>query len=92
MMIKAYGDPVDVQARDDGRPAGFVWRSRRYTVRMILEHWVIKRETGPGSPEFELWRVAASPASPAPGASARRYELRREAATGEWSLNPPNWD
>jgi Domain of unknown function (DUF6504) len=44
-MSTAYGEPVHVQARDDGRPARFIWRSRLYTVRAILEHWIISRET-----------------------------------------------
>src|SRR5271169_2611521 len=61
-----YGEPVNVQARDDGRPARFVWRGRLYTVRAILEHWVINREwwhdpeAEPGQPELEFWRVEAS--------------------------------
>jgi hypothetical protein len=96
-MSRAYGEPVDVQARDDGRPTAFVWRSRRYTVRAILEHWVVRREprepTGPSGlrhpsePQvqatFEFWRVEASPG---PGTAAGVYELRREAATGGWTL------
>ena len=62
-----YGEPVNVQARDDGRPARFVWRGRLYTVHAILEHWVINREwwqdpeAEPGQPELEFWRVEASP-------------------------------
>jgi hypothetical protein len=43
-MSRVYGEPVNVQARDDGRPARFVWRGRLYTVRVILEHWVVNRE------------------------------------------------
>jgi hypothetical protein len=43
-MNRVYGEPVEVQARADGRPLRFVWRSRLYTVRAILEHWVINRE------------------------------------------------
>src|ERR1700746_3121896 len=31
-MSRVYGEPVNVQARDDGRPARFVWRGRLYTV------------------------------------------------------------
>src|SRR5271166_2315371 len=50
-MGTVYGEPVPVQARDDGRPARFVWRSRLYTVRAILEHWVISRETWRDRPE-----------------------------------------
>ncbi|HYB17304.1 MAG TPA: DUF6504 family protein, partial [Streptosporangiaceae bacterium] len=42
-MNRVYGEPVNVQARTDGRPLRFVWRSRLYTVRVILEHWVINR-------------------------------------------------
>ena len=43
-MSRAYGEPVNVQARDDGRPVRFVWRGPLYTVRAILEHWVVNRE------------------------------------------------
>jgi len=87
-----YGEPVNVQARDDGRPVRFVWRGRLYTVRAILEHWVINREwwadpapLGPelGQPELEFWRVEASPG---PGMKAAVYELRREIAAGAWTL------
>jgi Family of unknown function (DUF6504) len=52
---------VNVQARDDGRPVRFVWRGRLYTVRAILEHWIVNREwwqdpdplghSGPSGPE-----------------------------------------
>jgi hypothetical protein len=54
-MSRVYGEPVNVQARDDGRPARFVWRGRLYTVRAILEHWVVNREwwQDPGVPEPE---------------------------------------
>ncbi len=94
-MSRVYGEPVEVQARDDGRPARFVWRSRLYAVRAILEHWVINREwwrdTGdegsePGQPELEFWRVEAAPGQ---GMTPGVYELRREAATGIWTLRPP---
>jgi len=88
-MSRAYGEPVDVQARDDGRPTAFVWRSRRYTVQVILEHWIINRDwwrdpgAEPGQPELEFWRVQASPG---PAMTAGVYELRRESATGAWTL------
>jgi hypothetical protein len=64
-MDRVYGEPVKVQARPDGRPLRFVWRSRLYTVRAILEHWVINREwwrdpaAEPGRVELEFWRVEA---------------------------------
>ena len=97
-MSTVYGEPVEVQARADGRPVRFVWRSRLHTVRAILEHWVINREwwrepgdpghpgdsgTQPGQPELEFWRVeAASGQGMTPGV----YELRQELATGSWTL------
>ena len=89
-----YGEPVNVQARDDGRPVRFVWRGRLYTVSVILEHWVIGRESWtdsapwesePGQPELEFWRVEAAPGQ---GMTPGVYELRRDAATGAWTLRP----
>jgi hypothetical protein len=97
-MSRVYGEPVNVQARDDGRPARFVWRGRLYTVRAILEHWVINREwwqdrgvsgpsgasgPEPGQPELEFWRVEAAPGQ---GMAAGVYELRRDVATDAWTL------
>ena len=71
-----------------------MWRSRLYTVRAILEHWVINREwwrdpgaggpgSEPGQPELEFWRVEATPGQ---GMTPGVYELRRDAATGAWTL------
>ena len=97
-MSRTYGEPVNVQARDDGRPARFVWRGRLYTVRAIEEHWLINREwwqdpapsgshpgsgSGSGQPDLEFWRVQASSG---PGTTPVIYELRREAATDVWTL------
>ena len=88
-MSMVYGEPVNVQPRDDGRPARFVWRGRLYTVRAILEHWVINREwwqdpeAEPGRPELEFWRVEAAPGQ---GMTAGVYELRRDIATDAWTL------
>ncbi len=98
-MNRVYGEPVEVQARADGRPVRFVWRSRLYTVRVILEHWVINREwwrdpgdsaqagnagqAGPGQPELEFWRVEAAPGQ---GMTPGVYELRRQLPAGTWIL------
>ena len=87
-MNRVYGEPVNVQAREDGRPTRFVWRCRLYTVRAILEHWVINLEaqdprSEPGQPDLEFWRVEARPG---PGTTAGVYELRREAATNAWAV------
>ena len=98
-MSRVRGEPADVRARDDGRPVRFVWQSRPYTVRAILEHWVISREWwrdpgGPGNPragqlELEFWRVEATPApGPPPGPCLPPcvYDLLRDLATGTWTL------
>ena len=37
-MGRRHAEPIDVRRRDDA-PAQFVWRSRRYVVREVLEHW-----------------------------------------------------
>jgi hypothetical protein len=66
-MNRAYGEPVDVDARADGRPVMFAWRSQKYTVRAILEHWVVAREwwqgpqADPREPDLEFWRIQADP-------------------------------
>jgi Family of unknown function (DUF6504) len=90
-----YGEPVQVRARPDGRPVRFVWRSRLYTVRAILEHWVINREwwrepadsgdsgTGPGQPELVFWRIEAAPGQ---GMTPEVYELRQDVASGTWTI------
>ena len=88
-MSGAYGEPVNVRARPDGRPTRFVWRGRLYTVRAILEHWVINREwwqdpgAEPSEPQLEFWRVEAAPG---PATTPSVYELRRDPATSAWTL------
>jgi hypothetical protein len=93
-MNRVYGEPVEVQARPDGRPVRFAWRSRRYTVQAILEHWVTNREwwRDPGEaggageawgPELEFWRVEAASG---PGVTPGVYELRQDVATGAWTI------
>jgi hypothetical protein len=88
-MSRVYGEPVEVQARADGRPARFVWRGRLYTVRSIAEHWVINREwwteSDPGlaQPELEFWRVEAAAGQ---GFLSGLYELRRDVASDTWTL------
>jgi hypothetical protein len=88
-MARVYREPVEVRTGEDGRPAWFGWRGRSYTVRAVHEYWLVNRdwwrESRPvqAQPELEFWRVeaAAGPAGPV-GA----YELRREVASGAWTL------
>lgn len=88
-MSRVYREPVDVQAREDGRPTRFVWRGRLYTVRSILEHWAVNREWWqesdpvPAQPEYEYWRVEASAGR---GFPIGTYELRCDVAAGTWTL------
>jgi hypothetical protein len=97
-MSRVYGEPVHVTARPDGRPIRFVWRSRLYMVRAILEHWVINREwwrdpadsgdpgnpaAEPGQPELVFWRVEAAPGQ---GMTPEVCELRQDVATRAWTV------
>lgn len=88
-MGRVYGEPVDVQSREDGRPTRFVWRGRLYTVRAITAHRVVNfrlsRESGqvPAQPDQEYWRVEASPGQ---GVPAGAFELRRDVAADTWTL------
>lgn len=88
-MSRVYREPVEVQAREDGRPTRFVWRGRLYTVRSILDHWAVNREwwretdPAPAQPEFEYWRVEASAGR---GLPVGTYELRRDVAADAWTL------
>jgi Domain of unknown function (DUF6504) len=87
-MGRVYGEPVEVQAREDGRPVTFAWRGRKHAVIAVQEHWVINRdwwrEAVPvlGRPELRFWRVEAAGA----GQSAGIYELREDIAAGTWTL------
>ena len=88
-MGRVYGEPAEVQVREDGRPLGFTWRRRRYTVTAVQEYWLVNRtwwrESAPvpARPELKFWRVeAAGPASQPTGV----YELREDSAAGTWTL------
>src|ERR1700761_7141832 len=64
-MGRVYGEPVEVQTRQDGQPSGFVWRGRLYAVIAVQEYWVVNRDWGresalvPARPELQFWRVEA---------------------------------
>ena len=92
-MGRVYGDPVEVGTRQDGRPARFAWRGRRYAVRAVQERWMVNRAWWrepapvPVHPELEFWRVEASvEASPGLDRPTGIYELRRDIAAGTWTL------
>lgn len=84
-MGRVYGEPAEVHTREDGRPVGFTWRGRRYTVTAVQEYWLVNRSWWressplPARPELEFWRVEA-------GDPAGIYELRRDIAAGTWTL------
>lgn len=87
-MARVYGEPVEVQVREDGRPVRFAWRERPHTVLAVQEHWMVNRDwwrdTGPvpARPELEFWRVEASAGASTTGT----YELRKDIAAGTWTL------
>ena len=88
-MSRVYGEPVEVQTREDGRPVRFAWRERPYAVIAVQEHWMVNRDWWreaapvPAHPELQFWRVEASTGQ---GQSAGTYELRRDIAAGTWTL------
>ena len=88
-MSRVYGEPVEVQTREDGRPLSFAWRGRRYTVSAVQEHWMVNRawwrESAPvpAQPELQFWRVEASTGR---GRASGTYELCRDIAAGTWTL------
>ena len=88
-MGRVYGEPVDVQTREDGRPLRFAWRGKRYTVIAVQEHWMVNRDWWreaapvPARPELQFWRVEASAGQ---GQPTGVYELRRDAAADIWTL------
>lgn len=91
-MARVYGEPAEVQARDDGRPVLFAWRGRRYTVRAVQEHWVVNRDWWrdagqvPARLEVRFWRVEASAVREAEGRPGGSYELRHDVTAGAWTL------
>jgi hypothetical protein len=88
-MSRVYGEPVEVQAREDGGPVRFAWRGKRYAVIAVQEHWMVNRDWWrepapvPVRPELQFWRVEASTG---PGRAVGTYELRRDIAAGTWTL------
>ena len=90
-MARVYGEPVEVQTGEDGRPTWFGWRGRRYAVRAVYEYWLVNRDWWresrpvPARPELEFWRVEAAAGQERPG-TVGAYELRREVEAGTWTL------
>jgi hypothetical protein len=88
-MNRVYGELVEVQAREDGRPVRFTWRGRGYAVSSVQEHWMINRDWWresapfPASPAVQFWRVEASAG---PHQSTGVYELCRDMAADAWTL------
>ena len=87
-MGRVYGEPVEVQVRQDGRPSRFTWRGRLYAVIAVQEYWLVNRDWWresapvPARPELQFWRVEASIGAGTTGT----YELRRDIAAGTWTL------
>lgn len=81
-MTRRTSTAVSVELGEGG-PARFVFRGRRYRVRVVILRWVEARPwwrtPGLGSGPSVTWRVEASC-----GASAGVYDLRE--ASGRWRL------
>jgi hypothetical protein len=95
-MARVYGEPVEVQTGEDGRPTRFAWRGRRYVVSSVQEYWVVNRDWWrqadpvPAQPELRFWRVEASVGQGRSAGGHDRpvgtYELRRDVADDTWTL------
>lgn len=79
------GSEVEVWIRD-GRPVGFAWQGRTYSVRWIVDHWVVLCDTWCTEaetvlPHREHWRLHA-------GSHSREgvYELSHHAENDRWAL------
>ena len=89
-MSRVYGEPVEVQTREDGRPVGFAWRGRLYTVIAVQEHWMVNRDWWrdaapvPARPELEFWRVEASVGAGTAGTYELRKDIAADARTLRW--------
>jgi hypothetical protein len=88
-MARVYGEPVEVQTREDRRPTRFAWRGRLYVVTSVQEYWVVNRDWWrtesplPARPELQFWRVDATAGEAQPGGT---YELRRDVEADTWTL------
>jgi len=57
---------VEVTEADDGAPAVFRWRGRRYTVRVVIANWVealpwwVDQAGGQRHARRHVWRVEAA--------------------------------
>ena len=83
-MSRVYGEPVEVQTREDGRPVRFAWRGRLYTVIAVQEHWMVNRD---------WWRESRPspriPSSSSGGSRRRRARASRRAPTSCAGTSPP---
>jgi len=63
-MGRRHAEPIEVRRRDDV-PAQFMWRSRLYAVKDVLEHWFESGQWWAAAPAMAL---AAGGDVPAPSA------------------------
>ena len=86
MSRRYHSESVEVTEHGNGDPAGFRWRGRRYTVRVIVAAWVegmpgwVGRARGQRPAQRQVWRVEAAPRTGTTGV----YDLYRASRT--WGL------
>ena len=85
-MSRRYrSESIEVATDEDGEPAGFRWRGRRYAVRVVIASWVEAvpwwsgespdaRAGGQCHAPRQAWRVEAAPRT----GSAGVYDLYRD--------------
>jgi len=83
-MGRRHAEPIDVRRRDDV-PAQFLWRSRLYVVKDVLEHWF----------EAGQWWASASAMALGTGSDASPTRPARSDAGADLVLAPipasPKW-
>lgn len=91
MSHRYRSEPIEVVEGQDGAPAAFRWRGRRYAVRAVMAHWVealpwwngdlrVDRSgpaSGQGHVQRHVWRVEAAPRIGPTEGSAGVYDLHR---------------
>lgn len=79
-MGRRHAEPIEVRRRDDV-PAQFLWRSRRYVVKDVLEHWF----------ESGQWWASASAMALSTGSDAQPARPAAAADVGA-SMGPASID
>jgi hypothetical protein len=83
-MGRRHAELIDVRRRDDA-PAQFLWRSRLYVVKAVLEHWFQSGEWWASASAMALNIGSDAVAPAAPAAPAADLVLAPIPASPKWA-------